>query len=245
MIIMSLSKPLVIPSVFIKYLAIYLCCFISPFGLSDPNIYRNDLPDAFDDSGWEIMVDKNGMQIFTREWPGSDFVALKGVQTINSSLSNILGNFTDIASFPEWVQDAQEGYVIEPFNSQRSREIYLRMSLPWPLDDREIVSGQQLHQDPKTKIITITEWYEGDTIPITEDVVRVPRLNTEFLFIPVGKNLTKLIWQGHNDPGGNIPSFIVNWMIEDVFFTSMMTLKKRFESPEYLKSVDWVLDFED
>jgi len=207
--------------------------------------YLNVLPDAYNNLGWELMLNKDDVQIYTQPWPGSDFVAIKGVQTIKASLSNILANFTDIAAFPEWVQDAKEGFVITPFDKTNSRKIYLRMSLPWPLEDRDIISGQKVTQDLHTKIIKITEWYEGDTLPKNEGVIRVPRLNTEFLLIPKGKNVTQVIWQGHNDPGGIIPPFLVNWLIEDVFFTSMITMKHRFEAPQHQKSISWVLNFED
>jgi hypothetical protein len=191
------------------------------------------------------MINKSDVQVYTRSGPGSDFVAIKGMQTINSSLSNILANFVDVAAFPEWVKDAKEGFVITPFDQNHSRKVYLRMSLPWPLADRDIVSGQQVTQDINTKIIKIREWYEGDTLPINEGVIRIPRLNTEFLLIPKGKNITELIWQGHNDPGGYIPPFLVNWLIEDVFFESMLSMKNRFEAPEYHKTINWVRNFED
>lgn len=207
--------------------------------------YLNVLPDAYNNSGWELMINKDGVQIYTQPWPGSDFIAIKGLQTINASLSNILANFIDIEAFPEWVKDAKEGFVITPFDETNSRKIYLRMSLPWPLEDRDIISGQKVSQDFHTKIIKIKEWYEGDTRPKKEGVIRVPRLNTEFLLIPKEQNVTQVIWQGHNDPGGFIPPFLVNWLIEDVFFTSMITMKNRFEAPQHHKTISWVLNFED
>lgn len=223
----------------------YLYCQMAMAQNNDKEIYLSQLPDAFDDSSWTLMINRNDIKVYTRSWPGSDFVAIKGVQTINSSLSNILENFIDIAAFPEWVKDAKEGFVISPFDETHARKIYLRMSLPWPLADRDIVSGQQVTQDKNTKIIKIREWYEGDALPENDGVVRIPRLNTEFLLIPKEKNVTLLIWQGHNDPGGFIPPFLVNWLIEGVFFTSMRTMKERFESPDYYKTVKWVQNFED
>lgn len=74
--------------------------------------YRTDLPDVLDQSGWELALDRDGIQIFTRDWPGSNFVAIKAVQKIHSPLSNIVGNFSDIESFPEWVKDMKNAYVI-------------------------------------------------------------------------------------------------------------------------------------
>jgi len=205
--------------------------------------YRTDLPDVLDESGWELALNEDGIQIFTRDWPGSNFVAIKAVQMIQSSLSNIVGNFSDIESFPEWVKDMESAYVIEPFNDSRSRKIYMRIGLPWPLQDREMVSGQQQTQDAQTKIVKIREWYDGDAIPRTDGVIRIARSNTEFVLIPEDKNLTKMVWQGHNEPGGLIPSFLVNWIVEDVLHTSMMTMQNRFEVPEFHKEADWVVNF--
>lgn len=119
----------------------------------------------------------------------------------------------------------------------------MRMGLPWPLQDREMISNQEQTQDALTKIVKIREWYDGDTIPPTDGVIRIQRSNTEFVLIPEDKNLTKMVWQGHNEPGGLIPSFLVNWIVEDVLHTSMMTMKNRFEAPEFHKEADWVANF--
>ena len=245
--ISNLERPCFTVNLRSHALLLTLCWFISQPLLAHihTETYLNELPDALDNSSWSLIIDKDDTQVFTREWPGSDFVAIKGVQTINASVTNILANFLDIEAFPDWVKDAQKGLVIRPFDQSYSRTVYLRMSLPWPLQDREIVSGQQVSQNPSTKIVTIKEWYEGDSLPQNKGVVRIPRLNTEFLLIPKEKNVTQMIWQGHNDPGGIIPSFLVNWLIKNVFLASMQTMKERFESPEHTKTVDWVKNFED
>jgi hypothetical protein len=51
-----------------------------------------------------------------------------------------------------------------------------------------------------------------------------------------------MIWQGHNEPGGFIPSFLVNWMIENIFYDSSLNMRKRFESLDYQKHTDKVAD---
>jgi len=205
-------------------------------------IYQTELPDALNNSGWNLMLNDAGVEVYTRDWPGSNFVAVKGVQTINSSLSNILANYADVASFPEWVKDMVEARVVDAFDQNRSRKVYMRMGLPWPLRDRDMISGQQFSQNNQSKVVHVKEWYEGDALPPIGGVIRMPRLNSELVLIPLGKNRTKLIYQGHNDPGGFIPAFLVNWMIEEVFFDSMLNMKVRFESIEYQKDFEWVSD---
>ncbi len=205
--------------------------------------YRTELPDPLSDVGWELMLDRQGIKIYTQDWPGSDFVALKARQTIASSLANIVGNYAAIELFPEWVKDMEEARIITPFNDALQRKIYMRVGLPWPLQDRDTVSGQGFSQDPDTKVVTVREWFEGNTIPKIEGVVRMPRLNTEFILIPKSESQTLMIYQGHNDPGGFIPSFLVNWMIEDIFFDSMKNMQQRFEAPEHGRPASWVKNY--
>lgn len=205
--------------------------------------YRSDLPAPLSDEGWDLRLDKNGIQIYTRDWPGSDFIAFKAKQKIDSDLSNIVGNFLDIASFPDWVKDMVDAYEVEPFGDQDSRVTYMRMGLPWPLADRDVVSGQRVIQDPVTKVVHINEWYEGDMVPQNEGVIRTPRVNNQMVLIPEGEKSTTMVWQGHTEPGGYIPAFIVNFLLESVFYESVTNMKNRFESLEYRKTSDWVENY--
>jgi hypothetical protein len=116
----------------------------------------------------------------------------------------------------------------------------MKMNLPWPLGDRDIVSGQSYEQDDPTLVVRVREWNEADAIPENKGIIRMPRLNNEFVLLPEGENLTRMIWQGHTEPGGYIPAFLVNWLIEDVFYASVMNMKVRFELPEYHKTVGWI-----
>lgn len=209
---------------------------------AETEAYRTDLPPYQDDAGWELMLDRGGVQIYTRDWPGSSFVAIKAVQDIQASLSNIVANYADIDSFPEWVKDMDDAYPLSTFDDTRSRRVYMKMNLPWPLGDRDIVSGQSFEQETESKIVRIREWNEADAIPENEGIVRMPKLNNEFVLIPENEKLTRMIWQGHTEPGGYIPAFLVNWLIEDVFYASVINMKNRFESPEYFKTLDWVQD---
>ena len=205
--------------------------------------YRKDLPDANDNTGWDLVLEKNGAQIYTMDWEGSNYVALKAVQMIHSPLSNIVGNFTDASTYPEWANDLEESFVVEPFDESRSRKVYTRLGMPWPTSDRDVVFGQKFIQDPKTKTFRIKEWYEGNVLPEKKGVVRTLSLNIEFVFIPVSEDLTMMVWQGHNEPGGSLPPFIINWLVKDVFYSSAINLRERLETPAYNKAADWFVDF--
>lgn len=203
------------------------------------------LPPVENHEGWTLELDKDGIQIYTRDWPGSSFVAVKTVQTIKSSLSNIMANFLDVESFPEWVKDMKHGELIEDFNENMERSVYMHMGLPWPLKDRDIVIRQTLSQNPETLQIRMRESKHEGIIDEKEGILRIPRVNSEFVLTPIPEGVI-MTWQGHNEPGGFIPSFFVNWMIENIFYDSSLNMRHRFEAPEYTKVLDgklsWIKD---
>lgn len=225
----------------LKILILFVFQLLSTLSLASDNIQTQaPLPDVNSNDGWELQLDKNGITIYTRDWPGSSFVAVKTVQVIQSSLTNIVGNFLDISSFPEWVKDMKEGKLIEDFNANNQRTIYMHMGLPWPLKDRDVVIQQTLKQNPSNYEVRLLEEKRSDLIPENEGILRIPRVNSEFVLTPLKEGGVRMVWQGHNEPGGFIPSFIVNWMIENIFYDSSLNMRTRFESPEFQVHTDRV-----
>lgn len=191
------------------------------------------LPNINSNEGWDLALEKNGIQIFTRKWPGSDFVAVKTVQVIQSSLTSIVANLLDINNFPEWVKDMKEARLLVDFNHQSQRAIYMHMDMPWPLQDRDIVVQQTLSQDPESFTVTINEEKRTDLFPEIPGIVRVPSVNSQFVLTPLAEGGVRMIWQGHNEPGGIIPPFLVNWLIDHVFYDSSLNMRTRFEAEEF------------
>jgi hypothetical protein len=200
------------------------------------------LPNVNSTEGWELKLNKDDIQIYTRDWPDSSFVAVKTVQIIQSSLNNIVASFLDISAFPEWVKDMKEGKLIEDFNEKDQRTIYMHMGLPWPLKDRDLVIQQTLEQNPISYEVRLIEEKRSGLVPEKYGIIRIPSVNSEFVLTPLKEGGVRMIWQGHNEPGGFIPSFLVNWMIENIFYDSSLNMRKRFESLDYQKHTDKVAD---
>lgn len=197
--------------------------------------------DSYD--GWSLRIDDNGVKIYTREIPNSSFVAVKTEQVIQSGLSNIVANYLAVESFPEWVKDLQTAHVVRGYNAQQERIIYMRMDMPWPLKDRDSVMGQRVKQDESSLIVQIREWNQAELLPERKGVIRVPKVDSELVLIPLSEDSTKMIWQGHNEPGGLIPSFLANWLIDNVFYESSLNMRVRFESAEFIKQAPSIVDF--
>ena len=182
-------------------------------------------PEPEEFSTWELMLDRDGVQIYTQPWAGSDFVAFKTVQTVSADLKDVLAHFTDVSGFNAWIPNLKSARLIREFDDSNERSIYLHLGMPWPLYDRDSVIGQRVGQDEETLVVKIEEWSEARSLPERDGLVRVPMLMAEIFLMPLRLGQTKIIWQVHNEPGGSIPSFLVNWMVESIFFESSVSTR--------------------
>jgi hypothetical protein len=200
------------------------------------------LPNPLDATGWAVASEKLGVTISTREWPNSDFYAIKIEQVYNSSLSNVVAHLLDDTHFDDWIPDLQSARIIRQMDEQKTRSVYMHLSMPWPLSDRDSVIGQRFTQDNETLTVTVKEWNEGASLPEKHGVVRAPRINSEYVLIPLSDGKVRSIWQGHQEPGGAVPSFLANWMIENIYQESALNMRAHFENPALTKQLDWIKD---
>jgi START domain-containing protein len=200
------------------------------------------LPDPLDPEGWIVASEEGDVTISMRSWPDSDFYAIKIDQTFDTNLSNVVGHLLDDSRYQNWIPDLKSARIIRQLDEQKSRSVYMHLEMPWPLDDRDSIIGQRITQNPETLVVTIKEWNEGASLPEKHDVVRSPRINSEYVLIPLSPNKVRSIWQGHQEPGGSVPSFLVNWMIDNIYEESAANMQVQFEDPALKHELDWISD---
>lgn len=205
--------------------------------------YLTTLPDPQDDSGWNQVLDQDGVRIYTRDWPGSSFVAVKLRHNLKTSLSNVVGNILHIEAMGEWVDDLKEARLLSDFDGVATpRAIYLRMGLPWPMEDRDVIRKQWVSQNPETRVVTVSESNAAEVLDEVDGVTRVPHGLSEYVLTPTPEGSVEVIWQGHNEPGGLVPAFLANWMIENIFYDSTMNMRARFEDPKNARPFFGIVD---
>jgi hypothetical protein len=210
-------------------------CIAIPIVQAEPS-----LPDAEDDSSWSLELDRNGIQVYTQDWPGSRFPAVRTVQTVSSTLPNAASHFLNTEAYPEWATDMHEARVLVPVNDNMERVIYMHMDLPWPLKDRDSVVVQGLSQDPETLAVSFKERNANDKMEEQPNIIRLPKVNAELVLVPVSPKETKIIWQGHNEPGGYLPAFVFRWMLENILYQSSLNMRQRLETPSMVENAGWI-----
>lgn len=183
-------------------------------------------------SQWELIKNKDSIQVYTRDIPGSAISEFRGIVTISSSLDSILGVLDDIRACPEWVYQCAQPALINSLNFNE-RFVYQVNDFPFPARNRDTILNAQLRQDPQTKIITIKlQAYPGycnnrDSAICKKinqsKLVRINKSSGYYQLEPLTNGQVKVTWQHHAEPGGDLPNWLVNNLITD---TPFYTLKK-------------------
>lgn len=177
---------------------------------------------------WELAKDEDGIKIYTREVDGWDTEEFKAVANIKATRLVIFQTLMDVVSYPNWYPDIA---VSELTKTISDNEIYCysKIDLPWPSDDRDGESHFKAthNKEEKTTTIQMTacEKYKSRQ----DGYVRMTK-GQGFWKLTSKEGYTTVHYQYLSDPGGSIPSWLINMFIVDNPFNTMQALKKRVEN---------------
>jgi hypothetical protein len=162
-------------------------------------------------SDWEeVAYDKDeDIRVFTRFVEGSDMKAFKGITTIKSTVTAPVALLQDVKRAHEWVFNCKAMDLIEEL-APNNATYYTVTSMPWPVKNRDNISESLVTQDADTGVVTVTIQARNDIFPSNDDHVRVRELDATWTLEPKADGLLKVTYEAHADPGGGLPSWLVN-----------------------------------
>lgn len=188
---------------------------------------------TFSQTAWNLEKDENGIKVYTRSIPGSDYKEYKAEATFKTSLNALVAVLDDVDNQIQWLYDCLESKRIKTLNDFEGYNYYIQR-LPWPLKNRDIITKYKVAQNPDSKVVTIhTKGYK-DFMPLTE-YVRVPKIEGYWQFVPLPNKEVKIIYQLHSEPGGSVPSSVANAFIVDMPFKTLGKLKQMVLVEKYRK----------
>jgi hypothetical protein len=121
---------------------------------------------------------------------------------------------------------------------------YSQTRAPWPLKDRDGVYASHFSQHYGTKAVTVEIETAHGIRPESDDFVRVENAGGFWKFFPVDDNKVEVIYEMHADPGGNIPSWVVNWFLVDKPLKDMKNMRERVKMEKYAnRKFDFLVDY--
>jgi hypothetical protein len=185
-------------------------------------------------NAWELTkADKaNGIEICTRHVPNSDFKAYRATMRIKTSLSSLVALVDDISACPLWIDTCTEGRLLKRMNPAETYT-YTINNAPWPVKDRDAVVHNIISQNPENRCVTIHITGVPDYIPPSKGLVRVKMIEGFWKFKPMDNGFVEIVYQVHNDPGGGLPSWLVNSVVVTQPYNTLMNMKEMVSRTEY------------
>ena len=193
-------------------------------------------------NSWALKTDREGIKVYTRAMPSSKIKAIKIECMLHTTLSQLAVAIFDINTAKQWVYSTKSCTLLKQV-SPAELYYYSEISVPWPASNRDFVAHLKLYQDTATKVLTVDAENVAGFMPVKPDVVRVLQSVGKWVAAPAGANLVKVEYTLFADPGGNIPSWLVNMFITKGPLESFRKLRELLKSKAYNNTqLDFVRD---
>jgi hypothetical protein len=163
---------------------------------------------------WKFIKEKDGIKIYTRNDETNPVKSYKGETTLNTTMEKISHIIGRIESFDWWEEDISKIDVLE-YKEEEYIKYYLIYDVPWPLEDRDLCVNSIITNDTVTGTRTVFATPIDGLIPEQPGMVRIKNYWQKWVMEPDGEDKVHIVLEGSVDPGGAIPSWIVNMAITD------------------------------
>lgn len=103
----------------------------------------------------KLILDKNGIKIWSYRLPDSPYYGFKAVTTVKSSLTGAVAMVMDTDSANRWLYRTLAVDPLKLENNNMDFVIRVVSDFPWPFKDRESVVKGKVTQDPETHVVRI------------------------------------------------------------------------------------------
>lgn len=158
---------------------------------------------------WKLSSEREGIKIYTGGVPGSTIKAIKVEAMFNATAAQLVALIMDVNTSPDWVYHTKSSKLIKQVSASELY-YYSEVSLPWPAANRDFVAHLIVTQNPDTKVITIDGPAVAGFVPVKEGIVRIIDSKGKWIITPIGTNQIKVEYSIHVEPGGSLPSWLVN-----------------------------------
>jgi ribosome-associated toxin RatA of RatAB toxin-antitoxin module len=187
------------------------------------------------ENDWQIKKEANGIMVYERKVPNSNFKELKSVVYVNTSMQSIVALINDWESYPQWVYRCGKSTTLKKINDTTVVH-YQNVTAPWPFENRDFIVVVKFSQNRRTKIVTIKSESVANYIPPVAKHVRITSFSACWTLVPLKNGDIQVNYQLLVDPGGNVPAWLVNKFAVEGPYETMVNFKEWIVKDKYKKA---------
>jgi hypothetical protein len=186
---------------------------------------------------WSLKKDKDGIKVYTGKLADSKFNVIKVSCDMKGNLSSLASILLQPSLQPEWVIATKTSKLLKQLATNHIY-YYNIASIPWPLSNRDMVIDLKIVQDSASRKMTVTANTIENILPAIKGLERIPYTHATWEVTPYGSNSIHVEYFLKINPGGGVPSWIVNMFIAKAPFESFNNLshiiqEKRFQNQKF------------
>ncbi len=192
--------------------------------------------DVFGQNAWKLNAENEGIKVYTSHVVDSKVKAIKVECEVKATESQLVALLMDVNTSADWVYHTKSAVLIKQV-SPSELYYYSEVSLPWPASNRDFVAHLTVSQNPATKVVVIDGPAVPDMLPAKKGIVRVNNSNGKWTITPEGYDQVKVEYTIHVEPGGDIPTWMVNMFATEGPLQIFKKLKLQLEKPAYKNAI--------
>ena len=177
---------------------------------------------------WTLRKNEDSIQVYTAFTENSKFKRIRADFTIKTSREKLFEHLLQIDQYPQWQYKTLQSRVVQQ-KSKHELIYYNEVDAPWPVSNRDLVIHLKIHETPQSPEFRILTWSEPTLVPVKDGLVRVPSSNGEWLVHELPDGKLKVRFEMQIDPGGEVPSWLVNLTSALAPYETFKNLKDRLE----------------
>lgn len=174
---------------------------------------------------WKLRINKEEIVVYTRKVEASPILEYKASMIVEVPLAKLIRLFEDVKKMPQWYYQCVQAEFL-PSEVAKKQIIYFVLHLPWPVSERDCVFSWFKSSDSVSKEVSYTLSAVSGKFPEQKGKIRVTYLNSIWRFTPLKDGRTEVYFQQHSNPGGIIPSFLVNKLSVEIPFYTLRNLRR-------------------
>jgi|GEM_PF-236940 hypothetical protein len=178
---------------------------------------------GFSQSNWKLSKSKEGIQVYQRDSKFSSYKSIKVECTLQGSFDRLIAIINNVNQYKDWVYNNRSTSLVKRV-SPYEFYYYTETFLPWPLDNRDAVMHTRITKENNNSILKINSVAVPGYVPLKSDKVRITRSDINWLVTKASANSIHIVYTFETDPGGNVPSWLVNSFADKGPFESFKAL---------------------
>lgn len=164
---------------------------------------------ALSQTNWKLSKNKDGIQVYQKDSKNSGFKSIKVECTLEGSFDKLIAIINNISHYKDWVYNNKTTSLLKRISAYEFY-YYTEAYLPWPLDNRDAVMHTRITKDSLNRFIKINSVAVPNIVPLKGGKVRISRSDINWYVTKPSSNTIHIIYTFETDPGGNVPSWLVN-----------------------------------